>query len=128
MRPREMPSRPEPSSPARHPVPNAPEGETLLSVEGLKVDFGTADAPIHAVRGVSFSVAAGEVVALVGESGSGKTVSALATLGLLPAGARISMDAGMLAGHDLTRVHEDDLRELRGATAGMIFQDPLSSL
>jgi len=100
----------------------------LLSVDGLKVDFGTADAPIHAVRGVSFSVAAGEVVALVGESGSGKTVSALATLGLLPAGSRISMDAGTLAGHDLTSVDEEQLRALRGATAGMIFQDPLSSL
>ncbi|MBB4662022.1 ABC transporter ATP-binding protein [Conexibacter arvalis] len=103
-------------------------GRTLLSVDDLRVEFGSPQRPIHAVRGVSFDVRAGEVVALVGESGSGKTVSALALLGLLPRGARTTMASGTLEGIDLTGVGDDELRHLRGATAGMIFQDPLSSL
>jgi peptide/nickel transport system ATP-binding protein len=80
------------------------------------------------VRGVDLEVGPGEVVALVGESGSGKTVSALALLDLLPRTARVQMDAGVLAGHDLTRIGEHGLRDLRGSQVGMIFQDPLSSL
>ena len=102
--------------------------EPLLAVRDLRVSFGQGETAVEAVRGVSFSVAPGEVVALVGESGSGKTVSALATLGLLPRTAQVTMAEGSLVGHDLTRVGEEELRHLRGATAGMIFQDPLSSL
>ncbi|MDO8187649.1 ABC transporter ATP-binding protein [Conexibacter sp. JD483] len=104
------------------------ERDLLLRVRGLNVAFGPADDPVRAVRGVDLDVRAGEVVALVGESGSGKTVSALALLGLLPAGARVSMDEAVLAGEDRAAMSEEELRLVRGARAGTVFQDPLSSL
>nr|WP_246344744.1 ABC transporter ATP-binding protein [Conexibacter arvalis] len=102
--------------------------ETLLRVRGLNVTFGPAADPIRSVRGVDLDVRSGEVVALVGESGSGKTVSALALLGLLPAGARVTMDEAVLAGEDRAAMSDEELRLLRGARVGTVFQDPLSSL
>jgi peptide/nickel transport system ATP-binding protein len=97
----------------------------LLSIEDLHVTFASQAAPVPAVRGISFEVGAGEVVALVGESGSGKSATALSLLGLAP--AKVQMARGELNGRDLTRMHESDLRRLRGEV-GVIFQDPLSSL
>ena len=62
----------------------------LLHVHNLSVDFATAQGNVRAVREVSFSIAAGEVLGLVGESGSGKSVSSLAILRLLPPQARVT--------------------------------------
>ena len=77
--------------------------EPLLSVRNLQVDFRLDDGAIaHAVRGVSFDVAANQTVALVGESGSGKSVSALAILGLLP-----TANARVLAGSAIRLAHLD---------------------
>ncbi|MDO8211996.1 ABC transporter ATP-binding protein [Conexibacter sp. CPCC 206217] len=106
----------------------ATERDVLLRVRGLNVAFGPVEDPVRAVRGVDLDVRSGEVVALVGESGSGKTVSALALLGLLPAGARVTMDEAVLAGEDRAAMSEEELRRIRGARAGTVFQDPLSSL
>ena len=105
--------------------------ETLLGVRNLKVDFRLDDgALLHAVKGVSFDVAANTTVALVGESGSGKSVTALAILGLLPA-ANASVPAGSTVSYrnrDLLALSPRDMTALRGAEISMVFQEPMSSL
>ena len=100
----------------------------LLSVEDLRVEFATGDGVVHAVDGISYSVAAGRTLGIVGESGSGKTVSSLTTLGLTR-GPRASIAGRILfEGRDLVPESEEDLRAIRGNEIAMIFQDPLSSL
>ena len=98
----------------------------LLDVEGLSVSFSTPDGVVQAVRGISFCVDAGETLGIVGESGSGKSVSTQTMVGLT-AGARISGQV-LFEGRDLLRMSQDELRAVRGAKVGMIFQDPMSSL
>ena len=84
--------------------------------------------PLRLVRGVDIEVKRRQVVALVGESGSGKTLTALSVLGLLPSNARFSADEAMLNDRDLRNLGRADWRSLRGGDAGMVFQEPLSSL
>ena len=98
----------------------------LLEVEDLHVSFNTADGVVKAVRGLTFSVDKGQTVGIVGESGSGKSVSTQTIMGLT-AGARVSGQA-RFEGRDLLTMNDRDLRAVRGAKVGMIFQDPLSSL
>ncbi|SEC43060.1 ABC transporter ATP-binding protein [Streptomyces sp. KS_5] len=96
----------------------------LVEVSDLTVDFGD----LRAVDGLTFRLARGAALALVGESGSGKSTVASALLGLhRGTGARVggSID---VAGVDVQRASDDELRRLRGAKAAMVFQDPLSSL
>ncbi len=95
----------------------------LLEIADLKVAFG----PLAVVKGSSFSVAAGETVALVGESGSGKSITALSIMRLLPETARLSGTI-RLAGTDMLALDGDALRAARGRLAGMIFQEPMTSL
>ena len=99
----------------------------LLALADVSVRFGTGGGGHPAVREVSCSLAAGEVLALVGESGSGKTVTALSLLGLLPATAQVSGRA-LLNGTDLFRLDRDELRGVRGNRIGMVFQEPQSTL
>src|SRR5258707_5735406 len=100
----------------------------LLAVDNLRVEFA-ARRVVHAVRGLSYTIAPGETLGLVGESGSGKSVSALALLGLLPKGVgRITAGSVRFEGRELVGLTEDQLRHVRGARIAMIFQDPLSSL
>ncbi|MDE2516780.1 MAG: dipeptide/oligopeptide/nickel ABC transporter permease/ATP-binding protein [Rhodospirillales bacterium] len=102
---------------------------TLLAVDGLTVEIATPRGPIRPVRDVSFSLGAGETLAIVGESGSGKSVTGLALLGLLPGAARVSHGAAVYAGTtDLLRCQEASLRALRGSHLAMVFQDPMSAL
>ena len=96
---------------------------SLLSVENLSVRFGDR----HVVRDVGFSLAAGQTLAIVGESGSGKSLSALALLGLTPAGATVSGSV-LLGGVQTIGASPATLRALRGVAAGMIFQEPMTSL
>ncbi len=98
----------------------------LIDVEGLRVRFDTEDGEVEAVRGLDFSVEPGETFGIVGESGSGKSVSTQALVRLLP-GARVSGSA-VFEGRDLIQVSDQEMRKIRGARIGMVFQDPLSSL
>ncbi|OBB67946.1 ABC transporter ATP-binding protein [Mycobacterium sp. 852014-50255_SCH5639931] len=99
----------------------------LLEVTDLAVNFPTDGEPVTAVRGISYSIAPGEVVAMVGESGSGKSVSAMAVVGLLPEYARVR---GSVRLHDteLLGLGDDAMSRFRGKTVGMVFQDPMSAL
>jgi len=95
----------------------------LLQVDNLCIAYGNTEA----VRGVSLALAPGESVAIVGGSGSGKTQTALATLGLLERGARVSGSI-RFDGQELVGRSDAELNRLRGARIGMVFQDALSSL
>ena len=104
------------------------EQTPLLSVSGLRIDTTGRDA-VSLIEDVSFTVAAGETLALVGESGAGKSLTALAMLGLLPQGAmKVAGGRISLAGEDITHPSSSRLRRLRGGEVAMIFQDPLSCL
>ncbi|MER7567552.1 ABC transporter ATP-binding protein [Streptomyces sp. NPDC097941] len=97
---------------------------SLVHVTDLTVGFGD----LRAVDGLSFRLEQGAALALVGESGSGKSTVASALLGLhRGTGARVGGSVEV-AGVDVQRASEDELRRLRGAKAAMVFQDPLSSL
>jgi peptide/nickel transport system ATP-binding protein len=103
-------------------------GGELLHVQDLKVSFNTDDGELRAVDGVSFDVAAGEVVAIVGESGSGKSVSGMTLMGLTRSPNTKVEGVATLSGMDLIGASEDELRKVRGNDIAMIFQDPMSSL
>jgi peptide/nickel transport system ATP-binding protein len=97
---------------------------SLVQVTDLTVEFGD----LRAVDGLSFRLEPGAALALVGESGSGKSTVASALLGLhRGTGARVGGSIGV-AGVDVQKASDDELRRLRGAKAAMVFQDPLSSL
>ncbi|MNX57385.1 Glutathione import ATP-binding protein GsiA [compost metagenome] len=100
----------------------------LLRIENLTVDLPPgADRP-HALKGLSLTVNAGEIVCVVGESGSGKSLTAGAILGLLPQGVRASAGQVLWEGQDLLKLAPDALRRLRGQRIGMIFQEPMTAL
>jgi peptide/nickel transport system ATP-binding protein len=102
--------------------------EPLLEVKDLKVHFPTEDGLVKAVDGVSLTVAPGETLGVVGESGSGKSVSFLTVMGLITRKqARISGEV-LFRGQDLLKLPPDEMRHIRGAKIGMIFQDPLTAL
>ena len=101
--------------------------DPALQVDELEVDFPTKDGVVHAVRGVDFSLAPGEVLGIVGESGSGKSVTALAAMGLLPKSARIRGSI-KFQGREVLGLKEKQLTDVRGTGIAMIFQDPMTSL
>ncbi|TNF83192.1 MAG: ABC transporter ATP-binding protein, partial [Gammaproteobacteria bacterium] len=103
--------------------------DDLLRVENLVTAFQTEEGEIHAVDGVSFSVAKGRTVGLVGESGCGKTVTALSIIQLLPRPAA-SILAGEIVfeGEDLVSASTERLHAVRGNRIGMIFQEPMTAL
>ena len=99
----------------------------VLDVRGLSVDFAVDRRWVPAAIDVSFSVGAGEVLAIVGESGSGKSVSAMAILDLLPKNARIRGSI-KLDGQELRGLSGNRMRQIRGDDIAMIFQEPMTAL
>jgi peptide/nickel transport system permease protein len=103
-------------------------GRPLLSVKGLRVSFASREAETTVVKGISFEVAAGEIVGLVGESGSGKSASALSILGLLPANARIEAEHIRFDNVELVGATRAEFRTLRGKGIGLVSQEPMVAL
>jgi peptide/nickel transport system ATP-binding protein len=100
----------------------------VLEVRDLATHFFTRAGVVKAVDGVSFDLAAGEVVGIVGESGSGKSVTGLSILGLVDPPGRIVGGSVRLAGQELVGLRSEALRALRGQRMAMVFQDPMSVL
>ncbi len=100
----------------------------VLEVRDLRVRLRTPRGPADVVNGLSYTVGPGETVAVVGESGSGKSVSVLALLGLLPSRVATVTGQALLQGEDLLTMSPERLRQVRGPGAGMVFQDPMTSL
>src|SRR5712671_1331084 len=98
-----------------------------VEVADLTVRFRLRDRTVHAVNGVSFRLARGEVLGILGESGSGKSVTLRSLMRLLPRncaiGGRVVLD-----GEDVTAASESRLEELRGNRIAMIFQEPATAL
>jgi oligopeptide/dipeptide ABC transporter ATP-binding protein len=106
-----------------------PESFPLLEVEELRTHFFTRRGVIKAVDGVSFTLHAGETLALVGESGSGKSVTCLSLVRLVPEPAgRIVGGRVVFAGEDLLRKTAAEMRWVRGKQIAMVLQDPMTSL
>ena len=103
--------------------------EAVLKVSNLAVEFATYGGTVKAVRGVSFEVYEGEVLAIVGESGCGKSVTCQTLMGLVPCPpGRVTGGQIMLGGRDLLQISKGEFEAVRGRELGMIFQDPLTSL
>jgi oligopeptide/dipeptide ABC transporter ATP-binding protein len=102
--------------------------EPLLAVDGLRVAFNTEDGLVQAVDSVSFSLAAGEILAVVGESGCGKSVTAMTLLGLTRSPNARFEGTAKFGGTELVTASDDELRKVRGAQIAMIFQDPMTAL
>ncbi|MEL6855978.1 MAG: ABC transporter ATP-binding protein, partial [Cyanobacteria bacterium J06607_13] len=112
--------------------------DTILDVQGLTVEFGSADADggnvVRAVDNVSFQLQRGQTIGIVGESGSGKSVTSLAVMGLVPnppgrvTGGRIIFKPDDRPIVDLRQVAKRQMRQYRGGQIAMIFQEPMSSL
>jgi len=103
-------------------------GETLLEVKDLHTSFNTRSGIVRAVTGVDFSIRRGEILGLVGESGCGKSVTSLSILRLIAPPGRIERGSVLFDGHDLMKLPEERMREVRGNRISMIFQQPTSSL
>lgn len=100
----------------------------LLEVDGLCVEFKTRHGSLRALDGISFSIAAGEVLGIVGESGAGKSLTGAAIVGLLEPPGRVSSGCIAYDGERIDTLPDDAMRRLRGRQIGSIFQDPLTAL
>ena len=101
----------------------------VLDVNNLHVSFDTYAGEVKAVRGVTFQLHEGEVLAIVGESGCGKSVTAQTVMKLNPMPpARIPQGEVRLGEHDIVKASEKEMQKLRGKEVSMIFQDPMTCL
>ena len=100
----------------------------LLAVENLTTTFDVKPTPIVAVNDVSFEIRKGETLGLVGESGSGKSVTAFSIIGLVQPPGRVKNGRVMFQGRDLATLPEAEMRRVRGAGIGFVFQEPMAAL
>lgn len=101
----------------------------VLDVRELSTVFHTRGGSVHAVNSVSFHISSGELLGVVGESGSGKSVTMMSLIGLLPSPpADVYAGEVMMGGRDILKFNPKELRDLRGAKIGFVFQDPMTSL
>ncbi|HET9704488.1 MAG TPA: ABC transporter ATP-binding protein [Vicinamibacterales bacterium] len=98
--------------------------EPLLSVESLRTTFG----PLVAVNDVSFEVRKGETLGLVGESGSGKSVTAFSIIRLVQEPGQVVAGRVRFQGKELLLLPEEEMRHVRGAGIGFVFQEPMAAL
>jgi len=100
----------------------------LLEITNLRTQFETTRRLVKAVDGVSFDVKAGEIVGLVGESGSGKSITGFSIIGLLDEPGKIAEGSIKFEGRELVGLPAHELREIRGKSISMVFQDPMMTL
>ena len=101
----------------------------LLDVQNLRVELTTRGGVFPVIDDVSFTLEAGENLAIVGESGCGKSMTALALMGLVPQPVgKVAAGSIILGGEDITSAPESRMREMRGNEISMIFQEPMTSL
>ena len=103
--------------------------QPVLKVEDLTLEFPHRLGAFPALKDVNFHIEPGEIIGLVGESGSGKSVTAMSVLRLLPEGSALYRDGKILVlENDMLKADPRQLRKMRGATAAMIFQEPMNAL
>src|SRR3977135_38190 len=113
---------------ARRAQSETPMTVPVLSVRNLEVELVPRRGALHAINGVSFDIAKGEVLGVVGESGAGKSVTGLAVIGLIDPPGRISGGEIYLSGTRIDHLPPEEIRRIRGKRIGMIFQDPLTRI
>ncbi len=101
---------------------------TLLEIENLSIKHRAEGVETTLVDDLSYSVAAGETLAIVGESGSGKSLSSLALMRLLASDLHVTGGSVRLEGVDLLTLSDEDMRQRRGRDISMVFQEPMTSL
>ena len=102
--------------------------EPLLKVENLRTVFDVKPAPVIAVNDVSFEIRKGETLGLVGESGSGKSVTAFSIIRLVQEPGQVTGGRILFQGKDLLALPEEEMRQVRGAGIGFVFQEPMAAL
>jgi oligopeptide/dipeptide ABC transporter ATP-binding protein len=102
--------------------------DPLLSVKNLRVELSTRRETVHPVANVSFDLAQGETLGIVGESGCGKSMMLRTLIGLLPRGGLVTGGQIVFQGTDLLSLDEKEMRDVRGRSIGMIFQEPMTAL
>ena len=105
------------------------EKQTLLDIRDLVVEYHTDDAVVHAVNGINLKLNEGETLGLVGETGAGKTTIAKTILDILPKPqGKVVQGEVIYEGQDILKLHEREMKKLRGNQIAMIFQDPMTAL
>lgn len=102
--------------------------DSLLSIHHLRTRFHTYEGVVTAVDGIDFEVYRGETLGVVGESGCGKSVTALSILRLLASPPAVIQGEILFDGQNLLNMNLDEIRQIRGNSISMIFQEPMTSL